>query len=348
MYRCKFLLILGVMSAVLIGCDNQNSSDSSHDHSVSEQPKQLTVYSSRKEHLIRDVFARYTKETGIEIRYITDKEAALIARLQAEGQQTPADIFLTVDGGNLWRAEQLGLLTPVKSAVLETNVPEHFRAENGSWYGLSLRARTMVYNTDRVQPNELNRYEDLAESPWQNRLCLRTSKKIYNQSLVASLISASDEANAEAIVKGWVSNLAVAPTSNDTQALKAVAQGVCDVTIVNTYYFARLMAEDPTLPLKIFWPNQQDRGVHVNISGAGVIKSSKYPEAATAFLEWLSSDKAQNDFADINREYPVNNKVLYHPDVEAWGEFRYDNISVEQLGKLQVQAVQLMDRAGYQ
>ncbi len=307
----------------------------------------LTVYSARKEHLIKPLFDRYSEKTGVEIRYITDGAGPLLARLQAEGETTPADILMTVDAGNLWQASQQGIFRPLDSETLNVNIPQHLRAANSEWFGLSVRARTVVYATDRVQAGELSSYEALADESWKGRLCLRTAKKVYNQSLVATLIKTLGEAEAERVVEGWVANLATAPYSNDTMAMEAVAAGQCDATIVNTYYYGRLLKKNPALPLALFWPNQDNRGVHINVSGAGVTKHAKQPGAAQALLEWLSSPEAQGQFAEVNQEYPANPLVKPAAEVAAWGEFKADSVNVEAAGRLQTAAVKLMDRAGY-
>ncbi|MFM1892176.1 MAG: hypothetical protein RLZ44_1253 [Pseudomonadota bacterium] len=308
---------------------------------------EVVVYSARNEHLIKPLFDRYTEQTGVEIKYITDKEGPLLQRLQAEGERTPADMLITVDAGNLWQAAEQGVLANVDSPLLQANVPAHLRDPEGRWFGLSVRARTIVYSTERVKPEELSTYEDLADPKWQGRLCLRTSKKVYNQSLVASLIARHGEEQAEQIVRGWVANLATAPFSNDTKAMEAVAAGQCDLTVVNTYYFGRLQAEQPDIKLALFWPNQDGSGVHVNVSGAGVTRHAKHPAEARALLEWLSSEAAQGMFAGLNMEYPVNPKVAPDPTVAAWGEFKADELNVSEAGRLQAAAIRLMDRAGY-
>jgi len=313
--------------------------------------EEVVVYSARNEQLIKPLFDAYTRETGVQVKFITDKEGPLMARLKAEGKNTRADVLLTVDAGNLWQASEEGLLRPIKSKVLEANVPAHLRDPDNEWFGLSVRARTMVYNTGKVKPGELSTYEDLASPKWKGRLCLRTSKKVYNQSLVAMMIHEYGEGKTENMVAGWVKNLATSPFPDDTKVMEAVAAGQCDVTIVNTYYFGRLMEKSPNLPLAIFWPNQnlknKSAGVHVNISGAGVTRHAKNPAGAQKLIEWLSSDKAQNMFADVNMEYPVNPKVAADQKVAAWGEFRQNLVNVKEAGSLQAKAVKLMDRAGY-
>jgi iron(III) transport system substrate-binding protein len=309
--------------------------------------KELVIYTARKEHLVKPVFDKYTKETGVKIKYITGKAPVLLQRLISEGKNSPADMLITVDAGNLWNAAQNGVLSKVESTSLESNIPEEYRDSSGYWFGLSLRARTIVYNSDRVNPKELSGYSDLADSKWKNRLLLRTSKKVYNQSLVAMMIAENGEKETLETVKGWVSNLAAPPFSSDTKVLKAVAAGQGDVTIVNTYYLGRLLKKSPNLPLKIFWPDQDKNGVHVNVSGAGVTKYSKNKKEAVKFLEWLSSENAQNLFADINMEYPVNKNIKPHSFVKAWGEFKASKMKLENAGAMQKEAVKLMDKAGY-
>ncbi len=311
--------------------------------------KEVVVYSARKDHLIKPLFDEYKKETGVEVKYITGKATPLMQRLKSEGKNTPADLLITVDAGNLWNAANEGLLQQVNSEVLDQNIPKHLRDKNNQWFGLSVRARTIVYSTDRVNPSDLSTYEDLGTDKWKGRLCLRTSKKVYNQSLVAMFISEYGEKKTEGIVKSWVNNLATAPFSNDTKVMKAISAGQCDAGIVNTYYYGRLLKKDAATPLALFWPNQDgmNQGVHVNVSGAGVTKYAKNKDEAIKLLEWLSSEKAQNLFADSNMEYPANPGVKPHAYVAAWGDFKQNMINVNKAGELQKAAVMLMDRAGY-
>ncbi|MEK6211183.1 MAG: extracellular solute-binding protein [Pseudomonadota bacterium] len=308
---------------------------------------EVVVYSARIEQLIRPLFDAYTRNTGVAVKFVTDKEGPLMQRLKSEGPNTPADVLLTVDAGNLWQASQSELLQPVKSKTLAANIPAHLRDPEGLWFGLSVRARTVVYNTGKVKPAELSTYEDLASAKWKGRLCLRTSKKVYNQSLVAMMLAEHGEAKTEQIVRGWVGNLAAPVFSDDTKMMEAIAAGQCDVGITNTYYFGRLIEKSPNLPLALFWPNQSGSGVHVNVSGAGVTKYAKNPQGAVKLLEWLSSVSAQSLYADANMEYPVNPAVKPHPVVAGWGNFRHNNINVAKAGELQAAAVRLMDRAGY-
>ena len=309
--------------------------------------EELVVYSARNEQLIKPLFDAYTSETGTEITFITDKAGPLLQRLKSEGKNTRADLLITVDAGNLWHAAQAGILQPVDSKTLQANIPAHLRAPDNQWFGLSLRARTIVYSTLRVNPGELTTYEALGDPKWQKRLLLRTSKKVYNQSLVAMLIAEHGEAKAEGIVQSWVGNMAAKPFSSDTKVMEAILAGQGDVGIVNSYYFGRLLKKNPDMELALFWPNQESTGVHVNVSGAGVTRYAKHPQTAIKFLEWLSSERAQNLFADTNMEYPVNSSVEPHPSVSEWGEFKPSKQNLASAGKLQAPAIRLMDRAGY-
>ncbi|UJP05721.1 MAG: extracellular solute-binding protein [Nitrosomonas sp.] len=310
--------------------------------------EEVIVYSARIEQLIKPMFDAFTHETGIKVKYTTDNEGALLARLQAEGKNTPADMLITVDAGNLWAAAQSGLLKPVRSELLENNIPPHLRDPDHEWFGLSVRARTIIYNTKKVNPSELSTYEDLADPKWHKRLCLRSSKKVYNQSLVAMMLAEHGAADTEKVVKGWVANLATPPLPDDTKALEYVAAGKCDVTVVNTYYFGRLMHKDPDLPLAVFWPNQQSTGVHVNVSGAGITRYGRNQKNAVKLLEFLSSSKAQNLFADLNMEYPANPAIKPDTFVAGWGTFKQNPLNLSKAGELQTTAVKLMDRVGYQ
>ncbi|CAM3818140.1 putative binding protein component of ABC iron transporter [Pseudomonas reidholzensis] len=308
---------------------------------------EVVVYSSRIDELIKPVFDAYTAKTGVQIKFITDKEAPLMQRIKAEGDNGVADLLLTVDAGNLWQAEQMGILQPIKSDVIDANIPAQYRAASHDWTGLSLRARTIAYATDRVKPEELSTYEALADKHWEGRLCLRTAKKVYNQSLTATLIENHGEAKTEAIIKGWVNNLSTDVFSDDTAVLQAIEAGQCDVGVVNTYYYGRLHKQQPSLPIKLFWPNQADRGVHVNLSGIGLTKHAPHPEAAKKLVEWMTGEEAQKLFADINQEFPANPKVKPSAEVAAWGSFKADSIPVEVAGKRQAEAIRLMDRAGW-
>lgn len=307
----------------------------------------VVVYSARNEQLIKPLFDRFTAETGIEVRFTTADAAVLIERLAAEGRNSQADMLMTVDAGELWNAANRGLLRPTRSKTLETNVPATLRDPENRWVGLSQRARTIVYHPGRVDPKTLGSYEDLANRQWRGRLCLRSSKKVYNQSLVAMMISARGEAKTEATVRGWVANLAAPPFANDNQVIEAIAAGQCDVGLVNTYYLGRILQKQPDFPVRIHWANQQGDGTHVNISGAGITLHARNPVGAQKLLEWLSAGEAQRLFAGLNMEYPVNPAVPLDPLVASWGSFTPSRINIVEAGRQQAIAVRVMDRAGW-
>ena len=307
----------------------------------------VTIYSSRNEQLIKPLLDKYTEKTGVKVELVTDKTGPLMARLQAEGKNTPADMLLTVDAGNLWQASQEGLLQPFSSTVLESNVPAKYRDPKGMWTGLSLRARTIFYDPSKVEASELSTYADLADPKWKGKLCLRTSKKVYNQSLIASMIEHLGAEKTETIIRGWVDNLATDVFSDDTSLLEAIASGQCAVGIANSYYYGRILDEKPDFPVKLFWANQDTTGTHVNISGAGVIANADNADGAVKLMEWLSSDEAQGIYASSDKEYPVKAGVDESEMLKSWGTFKQDDINVQKFGELQTQAIQLMDKAGY-
>jgi iron(III) transport system substrate-binding protein len=312
----------------------------------------LLIYTERKPVLIEPLLAEYTKKTGQAVQLFTDQAPVLIERLRAEGTQTKADILMTVDAGSLWQAAERDVFVPVNSTVLTANIPSYLRDSKNRWFGLSQRARTVIYNPAMVDAKTINTYADLAKPAFKGKLCLRSSKKIYNQSLTAMLIARSNEITVEATVRGWVQNLAQPPFADDTLLVQAIASGQCAVGIANTYYFARLKKDDPALKAQILFVEQDQAGkpgagMHVNISGAGIVKHTTQAKAAQALLEWLSGADAQAMFANANLEYPVNAKAKLDPVVASWGSYKADPRPVEAAGKLQVQAVKLMDRAGW-
>lgn len=346
------LLLSSAVLVSLAACSSQEPAmptDASAPDAAAAAPAELVVYTSRNEQLVKPLFDRYTEETGIKVTYLTDKAPPLMERLKAEGSRTPADVFITVDAGNLWQAANLDLLQPIESPVLEANIPDNLQDPDNRWFGLSVRARTIIHNPTRAPADTLSTYEALAGPEWKGRLCLRTSGAVYNQSLVATMMATLGAEETERVVRGWVDNLAAAPMANDNAVIEAIAAGRCDVGITNTYYLGRALKQDAELPVTVFWPNQADggRGVHVNVSGAGVVKHSDQPEAAQAFIEWLSGGTAQELFAGENLEYPANPGIPMADLIKGWGEYRADLINVSQAGAMQAEAVKLMDRAGY-
>ena len=292
------------------------------------------------------MFEAFTKQTGIEMQSFDGSPAELFERLKAEGDKTPADVLISVDAGDLWNAAQAGLLAKIDSSELQANIPAHLRDAENRWFALTVRARTIMYNTRKVKPEELSTYEALGDPKWKNRLCLRSSNHIYNQSLLATMIKRFGEAKVEAIVRGWVANN---PTliNSDTRILESIAAGECDVGITNSYYLGRLLAKDPNFPVAPFWANQQTTGTHVNISGAGVTAHAKHRANAIKLIEFLSRPEAQQGWRMSNFEYPANPQTPVHPILAKWGPFKQDDIDVAAASELQAAAVKLADRAGY-
>ena len=312
-----------------------------------EPADELTIFTSRQPQLIEPIVEKFSLETGIKVNFLSGNAQELMERIDVEGDNSPADIFMTVDAGVLWQAAERDIFSSTNSKILEENIPSYLRDSENKWFGLSKRARTIVYSNDQFNDNDFSTYEDLADPKWKGKLCLRTSKKVYNRSLMASMIDAYGFEKAKEVVTGWISNLATEVFSNDTNALKAVSSGQCGLTIVNTYYLARLLDDPQYNNLTLFWANQSDRGVHVNISGAGIVKTSKNKQAATLLLEYLSSEKAQDFYASANKEYPVLDGAMVHASIKDWGKFIEDNINVGKLGSLQKEAVFLAQEVGY-
>jgi len=321
---------------------------------VFAQGKELNVYSSRHYQTDEALYSGFTKQTGIRINRIEAGEDPLIERIRSEGDRSPADVLITVDAGRLWRAEQLGLLQPVKSPVLEKRIPASFREPEGRWFGFSMRARVIAYDKAKVKPDEVSTYEALADPKWKGRLCMRSSTNIYNLSLMGALIHHLGEPGAEAWAKSVRANLAQEPKGGDTDQLKAVAAGACDVTISNQYYYARLARSTKPADREIaqrvgvVFPNQGTWGTHVNISGAGVLKHAPHREAAVKFLEYLASDEAQRYFADGNNEWPVVESVKSeNPVLRDFGDFKRDSLNVAVLGRNQPASQKIYDRVGW-
>lgn len=314
---------------------------------TANKQEEIVVYSARKAHLIAPLFNAFSRETGIKIKYFTGDSGALIERLKLEGKNTQADILMTVDAGNLWYAKDQGLFSHVDSSFLNSTIPSYLKDEDNHWFGLSVRARTIVYHSDRVPKNALSTYADLANKKWRGRLCLRSAKKVYNKSLVSSMIYNQSNAKTRQILSGWVNNLATKPYAKDSQVMHAILAGQCDVGLVNTYYYGRLLKKTPNAPLKLFWANQTTTGTHINVSGAGVLKYANHSKLARRLIEWLSSEKAQSLYASLNQEYPANQNILPSDIVNRWGEFKHDTMPLSEVGKRQAEAVKLMQQVGY-
>ena len=315
--------------------------------------QEVNLYSAR--HYDTDValYEAFTEQTGIAVNLIEGDADQLIERIKAEGRNSPADVLITVDAGRLWRADEAGLLQPVSAPVLEEAIPSELRHPDGKWFGLSQRLRGIVYARDRVDPGEITSYEDLADPKWKGRICIRSSGNVYNQSLVASMIEANGVEATEAWAQGLVDNLARPPQGGDTDQIKAVAAGECDVAVVNHYYLVRLMESDAEEDravadqVGIVFPNQGGRGAHANVSGAGVVATAPNKENAVKFLEYLTTPEAQAYFAQGNYEFPVVAGVKLDPVLEQWGEIKTDAVNAARLGENNPEAVKLMDRVGW-
>jgi iron(III) transport system substrate-binding protein len=337
----NYLIAFGIAAALLTG-------------SVSAQDKVLNLYSSRHYQTDEALYTGFTQKTGIRIHRIEAPEDALIERLRNEGAASPADVLVTVDAGRLWRAEQAGLFQAVKSVELERRIPAHLRHPEGLWFGFSTRARVIVFSRDAVKPGEILSYADLAAPKWKGKVCMRSSSSIYNLSLGAALIAHLGEQKAEDWARGVTANFARAPKGGDTDQIKAVAAGECALTLANTYYYARLArsakAQERTAFEKtgVVWPDQNGRGTHINISGAGVLKYAPNRAAAIRFLEYLAGDEAQRHFADGNNEYPaVATTRTDNAALAALGIFKPDTLNVGALGRNQPAAQKAFDRAGW-
>lgn len=321
---------------------------------ASAQEKILNLYSSRHYQTDEALYANFTKQTGIKINRIEAGDDPIIERLKNEGAASPGDVLVTVDAGRLWRAEQLGLLQPVKSKVLETRLPAHLQAPSDQWFGFSARARVIVYNKSMVNAADVQNYEDLANPKLKGKVCTRSGSHVYNLSLMSALIEHWGEAKAEEWAKGVVANFARAPKGGDTDQITGVASGECGVAITNTYYYVRLLKSDKPEDKKamqavaLVWPNQKSFGTHMNISGGGVLKSSQRRDVAVQYLEYLASDSAQAYFANGNNEWPAAKGVkLDNAALASLGTFKADTLNISQLGKNQALAQKIFDRVGY-
>ena len=318
------------------------------------QEKTLNLYTARHYSTDESFYTGYTKATGIKINRIEGGEDALFERIKAEGANSPADVFLTVDAARLWRAEQAGIFAPLKSAVLDKRIPTASRGADNKWFGFSARARVIAYDKSKIKPAELARYEDLANSKWKGQICVRPSSHPYNLSLISSLISHLGEGKATEWARGVTANLARPPRGGDTDQLKGVEVGECSIAISNHYYYLRLMRsekpEERALVEKvgIIWPNQADRGTHINISGGGLLQNAPNRDAGIKFLEYLSSDAAQTLFAKGNNEWPiVKGAKLDNPALESLGQFKTDSLPLANLGKSQAAAQRIADKVGW-
>ena len=352
--RLLALLCLLIAPIALASEPGEHEGEAAGDTAVADPAANVVnVYSARHYPTDSQIYEEFTDETGIEVNLIEADADELIARIRSEGRNSPADVIVTVDAGRLWRAEQADLLASVESEVLEEAIPANLRHPEGEWFGLTQRVRAIVYNEDAVDPSELSTYEDLADPRWDDRICIRSSSNVYNQSLVASLIAANGPEATEEWATGLVENMARRPQGGDTDQILAVAAGECDLAVVNHYYLARLIGSDDPADREIaeqvgiFFPNQEGRGAHVNISGAGVVSTAPHPENAVRFIEFLTTPEAQEIFAQGNNEFPVVEGVPASEIAQSFGEFDADEVNVAVLGENNPEAVRIMDRAGW-
>lgn len=329
-------------------------SASSSESEAGDTEQVVNLYSARHYDIDEELYDEFTAETGIKVNVLEGQPDELIERITNEGEQSPADVFVAVDAGRLWRAQEAGIFQPVDSEVLNSKVPENLREPSGLWFGLTTRARVLVYNPNNVDPSELSTYEDLADPKWKGRVCVRSSSNVYNQSLVGSMIETDGAEATEKWAKGLVANFARQPEGGDVDQIKAVAAGQCDVAIANHYYWARLAkSEDPSdqeavANTAVFFPNQEGRGTHINISGIGLVKTAPHSENGIAFMEFLVSPEAQKVFAEGNNEYPVVSGIALEPIVAELGDFKVDEVNVASYGRNNPEVNEIVDRAGWQ
>ena len=344
------VFISGATAALVVACSQpQENTSTPQATPATSNGGEVNIYSSRHYNTDDQLYDGFTKQTGIKVNLIEGKDDELIERISNEGANSPADILITVDAGRLWRAQQAGIFAPVESAVLTEKIPANLREPNNLWFGYSKRARAIMYNKDKVDPAQLSTYENLADPKWKGKIIVRSSGNIYNQSLVAGMIETKGEEATAEWIKGLVANFARPPKGNDTAQIEAVASGLADMAIANTYYLARYADEkDPGKKavfeqVKVFFP----QATHVNISGAGLAKNAPNKENAVAFLEYLASEDAQNFFALGNNEYPVVPRTPISPVIASFGEFSEDTVNVAAYGANNAMAVKIMDRSGW-
>ena len=325
----------------------------SSDLNTSKDEGLVNVYTHRHYKADDELFAKFTEETGIKVNIVNASADELIQRLETEGDNSNADLLITVDAGRLYRAQSKDLLQPIQSEILEKNIASEYREKNGYWYGLTYRARIIAYAKDRVNPEDIKTYEDLASFKWKDKVLIRSSENIYNQSLLASIILANGEDGAKGWAEGVVANMARSPKGSDRDQVKALASGEGDVAVVNTYYIG-LMLHDKNVEERkagesvgVIFPNQDGRGTHINISGVGVTKYAPNRENAIKLIEFLSGKEAQQTLANLNYEYPINPEANKASILQVWGDFKIDSVELYKLGVYNSKAVKIFDEVGW-
>ena len=349
-----FLNIFLLSSIIFTGSSDILQAESYTLHESTES-KEVNIYSARKAYLLKPILKAFEKDTGIKVNIISGKSKELQKRIEREGTNTRADVLLTVDAGNLYIAKSKDLLKKIYSKKINTLIPEYLRDQDGYWYGLSVRSRVIMYNPKKVNLSDLSTYEDMANKKWKGRICARSSGNIYNQSLLASLIYHLGEKKAKTWAKNIVHNFSRKPKGNDRTQMISVILGECDITLANTYYLGKWMSSEKDKDRKyakqiaVYFPNQSDRGAHINISGAAVVKYSKNSDNAIKLITYLAGDKAQELYAEANHEYPIRENINVSNIVKSWGyPFKQDKLSAAQLGKNNRKAVEIFDKVNWQ
>lgn len=349
----SFYTIFLLSMASLFSACNSNSENQEETANQTSQSGEVNVYTHRHYESDQQLFDQFSKETGIKVNVVNASADELMQRMELEGENSPADVLITVDAGRLYRAKEKGLLQPVSSETLTNNVPARFRDNDNQWYGLTYRARVLAYDKNKVDSTQLSTYEDLADPKWKNQVLIRSSDNIYNQSLMASIIAAHGTEEAKEWAQGVVNNMARTPKGGDRDQVKAIASGQGNIAVVNTYYIGKMLSSDDPderkagEQVKILFPNQNGRGTHINVSGAGVSAHAPNKENAIRFIEFLSGNEAQQVFAQANYEYPVKEGTEWAPLLQSWGEFKADTLDLSKLGELNNEAVTIFDQVGW-
>lgn len=354
----SLMLLVVAMMLVLSACGSKSTTGTgtTNEATKTEAEKEtgeVNLYTSRHYDVDTELYKKFEAETGIKVNVIKGEADELLERIKREGTATKADLFLTADVGRLYRAKEDGLLQAVSSDILSKQVPANFRDNDDMWIGLTKRARVFVYNKEKVKPEDLSTYEALTDDVWKGRVLVRSSESVYNQSLLASFIEINGEEKAKEWAQGIVNNFAQNPEGGDRDQAKAIAAGIGDVAIMNTYYFGQMLNSQEPEEVKVaenlgvFFPNQETTGAHVNISGAGVVKGSKNADNALKLLEFLTGEEAQGEFASANYEYPVNNNVEPAELLKSWGDFKEQNIPLSSLGENNAKAIMIFNEVGW-
>lgn len=348
----KLILAVAAIS-LLVGCGNDNKKKDNSTEQETAKNQVVNVYTHRHYEPDQNIFKMFEEKTGIQVKVINASADELIQKMKMEGNQSPADVLITVDAGRLSRAKDQGLLQSIESEILENSIPAHLQDVDNQWFGLTKRARIIAYSKDRVKPEELSTYEDLVNEKWKGKILVRSSSNIYNQSLMASIIANDGEEAAKQWAEGIVANMARSPKGSDRDQVKAVVAGEGDLAIVNSYYIGKMLnSPDPeevetAKRIGLFFPNQDDRGTHINVSGAGVAKYAPNKANAILFIEYLISEEAQQVFTDANYEYPILESVEPVQDIKDWGDFKEDNLGLNKLGENNKKAVLIFDEASW-